>query len=101
MRLTFLFATRSKVACFNTEPNCELFRGEFYVQRRTMIKDYCPGYLDTTSGGVVHFGETYEENAEREVAEEMGIYDVPLKYLTTFLYKVNISRGKHELISKG
>lgn len=43
------------------------------VQRRSQKKDYCPGRLDPTPGGVVAFGETYEENAIREIEEEMGI----------------------------
>ena len=43
------------------------------VQRRSMLKDYCPGKLDPTPGGVVGFGESYEENATREIEEEMGI----------------------------
>jgi pyrimidine 5'-nucleotidase len=44
-----------------------------FVQRRSMQKDYCPGKLDSTPGGVVGFGETCDENAEREIEEEMGI----------------------------
>ena len=43
------------------------------VQRRSMQKDYCPGKLDPTPGGVVGFGESYAENATREIEEEMGI----------------------------
>jgi putative hydrolase of the HAD superfamily/pyrimidine and pyridine-specific 5'-nucleotidase len=43
------------------------------VQRRTKIKDYCPGKLDPTPGGVVGFGESYSLNATREMMEEMNI----------------------------
>jgi pyrimidine 5'-nucleotidase len=43
------------------------------VQRRTKIKDYCPGKLDPTPGGVVGFGEPYSLNATREMMEEMNI----------------------------
>lgn len=52
--------------------------GELLVQKRTETKDIYPGYWDPAAGGVMQFGETYEENAEREVAEEMGIRGVPL-----------------------
>ncbi|OQR81416.1 hypothetical protein THRCLA_11752 [Thraustotheca clavata] len=62
-------------------------KGEFYVQRRTLIKDYCPGFLDPMAGGVVQFGESFQENAQREAAEEMGIVNTPLTYITTFFYK--------------
>lgn len=61
--------------------------GLYYVQRRTMIKDYCPGFLDPMSGGVVQYGETMEENAYREVDEEMGVRDVPLRHLGDFWYE--------------
>jgi putative hydrolase of the HAD superfamily/pyrimidine and pyridine-specific 5'-nucleotidase len=44
-----------------------------FVQRRSMQKDYCPGKLDPTPGGVVGFGESCFLNAEREIEEEMGI----------------------------
>jgi isopentenyldiphosphate isomerase len=54
-------------------------RGELYVQRRTMTKDIYPGRYDPATGGVVLAGESYEENAVRELAEELGIHDVPLQ----------------------
>eukprot|EP00299_Pterocystis_sp_00344_P010837 c494_g1_i1.p2 GENE.c494_g1_i1~~c494_g1_i1.p2 ORF type:complete len:106 (-),score=26.52 c494_g1_i1:96-413(-) len=31
-------------------------------------------------------GEEYADNARREVEEEMGVRDVPLTYITTFLH---------------
>ena len=43
------------------------------VQRRTKIKDYCPGKLDPAPGGVVGYGESYMLNATREMLEEMNI----------------------------
>ncbi|CAN0347521.1 unnamed protein product, partial [Discosporangium mesarthrocarpum] len=44
-----------------------------WVQKRTMTKDYCPGYIDPTAGGVVGAGEDYDINAQRELEEEMGV----------------------------
>ena len=52
--------------------------GELYVQRRTMTKDVYPGMLDPCAGGVVLAGESYDESAARELAEEMGISGVDL-----------------------
>ncbi|CAB1120392.1 unnamed protein product [Ectocarpus sp. CCAP 1310/34] len=46
---------------------------DLWVQKRTMIKDYCPGLLDPSTGGVVGHGESYEDNARRELEEEMGV----------------------------
>lgn len=46
---------------------------QFIVQKRSHLKDYCPSRLDAAPGGVVAFGESYLENASREIEEEMGI----------------------------
>ncbi|KAL3907389.1 MAG: hypothetical protein SGILL_008898 [Bacillariaceae sp.] len=69
------------------------------VQRRSLIKDYCPGKLDPTPGGVVGFGESYYLNAEREVFEEMGISVTKgnkqrntMQQLFTFSYQDKIVR---------
>ena len=72
-RATYIFAKNS--------------REEFYVQKRTMIKDYCPGYFDPVSGGVVQANESFEENAYRELEEEMGIHGQPLTHLFTFYFE--------------
>ncbi|GIX48842.1 MAG: NUDIX hydrolase [Candidatus Tectimicrobiota bacterium] len=60
--------------------------GELYVHRRTLTKDIFPGYYDPAVGGVVLAGESYEEGARRELAEEVGIRDVPLTWLFTFYF---------------
>jgi isopentenyldiphosphate isomerase len=61
-------------------------QGDLYVQKRTMTKDLYPGYYDLAAGGVVLAGESYEVSAERELAEELGIRNVPLTWLFTFYY---------------
>ena len=44
------------------------------VQKRSMTKDYCPGYFDLSScGGVVDAGEDDQIGAEREMFEELGL----------------------------
>ena len=53
--------------------------GRLFVQRRTETKDVYPGMLDLCAGGVVVAGESYEECAAREAAEELGIVDTPLE----------------------
>jgi 8-oxo-dGTP pyrophosphatase MutT (NUDIX family) len=64
----------------------------FYVQKRSMLKDYCPGFLDPTPGGVVAAGESYEVTNTREVEEEMGIRGVQMEHLFTFFYQDSISK---------
>jgi len=66
--------------------------GELFVQERTMTKDVFPGYYDVAAGGVVLAGETYLQGAVRELAEEMGIHDVPLTRLFEFNYQDDRSR---------
>lgn len=71
MREQNLIHRASYVLVFNS-------RDELFVQQRTVSKDIYPGYHDIAAGGVVLAGESYEESAERELAEELGIRDVSL-----------------------
>ena len=75
-RATYIFAKNSK--------------DEFYVQKRSAIKDYCPGYYEIVSGGCVQYGESYEENAYRELEEELGIRNTPMEHLFKFYYENNV-----------
>mmetsp|Transcript_12800 Transcript_12800/g.19384 ORF Transcript_12800/g.19384 Transcript_12800/m.19384 type:complete len:474 (-) Transcript_12800:334-1755(-) len=67
-----------------------LHQSRLIVQRRSKLKDYWPGTLDPTPGGVVGFGESYALNVTRELEEEMGITEensgVPRR-LFTFKYQ--------------
>jgi 8-oxo-dGTP pyrophosphatase MutT (NUDIX family) len=69
--------------------NC---KGELFVQKRTLYKDIYPGYYDVAAGGVVLAGETYEESARREVAEELGIRNADLSPQFTFFYEAGSNR---------
>ncbi|KNC10083.1 NUDIX hydrolase [Klebsiella sp. RIT-PI-d] len=51
--------------------------GKILVQRRTESKDFMPGMLDATAGGVVQADEGMLEAARREAEEELGIAGVP------------------------
>lgn len=55
--------------------------GRLLVHRRSDTKDVFPGWWDVCAGGVVGVGEPYETAAARELAEELGIVDVPLRAL--------------------
>ena len=62
-------------------------RGRVLVQRRTSIKDIYPSCYDLAAGGVVAAGESYEECAEREAEEELGIRDTVLEPKLDFYYE--------------
>ena len=47
-------------------------RGEVFLQRRSRQKRIQPGRWDSSVGGHVDPGESYEDAAERELAEELG-----------------------------
>jgi isopentenyldiphosphate isomerase len=48
--------------------------GRLLVHRRADTKDVWPGMWDLAAGGVVAAGETYEDAARRELAEELGVH---------------------------
>lgn len=48
-------------------------KGEILMQKRSQHKDFYPGFWTISVGGHVGKGETYEQAAEREIYEELGI----------------------------
>jgi isopentenyldiphosphate isomerase len=60
--------------------------GNLLLQKRSQTKDVQPGKWDTSVGGHVGFGQTYEEAARRESEEELGIVLGEM----TFLYPSRI-----------
>ena len=60
---------------------------EVFVHKRTTTKDVYPGFCDVVAGGVVLADESYEESAVRELEEELGIQNIPLKTLFDFYYE--------------
>ncbi|MBP2843986.1 NUDIX hydrolase YfcD [Dickeya oryzae] len=61
--------------------------GKILIQRRTETKDFYPGWLDATAGGVVQTGENLLESARREAEEELGIAGVPFAEHGLFYYE--------------
>jgi 8-oxo-dGTP pyrophosphatase MutT (NUDIX family) len=62
-------------------------KDELFLQKRTENKDIYPGYWDVAAGGVVLADESYEDSAARELAEELGVHDVPLQFLFDHYYE--------------
>ena len=49
--------------------------GQLYLQRRSMAKDTAPGKWVSSCSGHVDTGEDYDEAANRELIEEIGLHD--------------------------
>ncbi|MGC6426634.1 MAG: 16S rRNA (adenine(1518)-N(6)/adenine(1519)-N(6))-dimethyltransferase RsmA [Akkermansiaceae bacterium] len=50
-------------------------KGEIFLQKRSRLKDKCPGLWDSSAAGHVDAGEEYEACAARELGEELGLFD--------------------------
>jgi isopentenyldiphosphate isomerase len=70
-------------------------RGQLFVHQRTATKDVYPSYYDVAVGGVVGAGESYDQGAQRELAEELGVAAVPRPMLK-FQYEdaTNLVNGR-------
>lgn len=78
--------------------------GKILVQRRTETKDFMPGMLDATAGGVVQADEVLLDSARREAEEELGIAGVPFAEHGTFYFEYEHCRvwgGLFSCVSHG
>lgn len=48
-------------------------RKEIFLQKRSMLKDKCPGLWDSSAAGHLNAGDDYEPTAVRELKEELGV----------------------------
>jgi isopentenyl-diphosphate delta-isomerase len=46
---------------------------KLWIPRRTADKEICPLHLDSSMGGHVNSGESYDEAFARELEEELGL----------------------------
>jgi isopentenyldiphosphate isomerase len=70
-------------------------KGEIFITKRTKTKDVAPGLYEIGQGGVVGTGETYEQNARRELFEELGI-----KTELTYLFDFRFGDEKSKFLAK-
>ena len=63
-------------------------KGLMLLQKRAMTKDIMPGRWDTSVGGHVGWGQTYEEAAVREAGEELGVRLDPEKLEYLYFLKI-------------
>lgn len=77
---------------------CRDERGRILVHRRSKQLSRFPGLYEVVIGGAVDVGESYEQAAARELAEELGIRVLP-RLLFTFINRSGLSPhwlGVHE-----
>lgn len=48
-------------------------RGDLFLQKRSILKDACPGLWDSSAAGHLDVGESYADCAARELEEELGV----------------------------
>jgi 16S rRNA (adenine1518-N6/adenine1519-N6)-dimethyltransferase len=48
-------------------------RGDVFLQKRSVLKDSCPGLWDSSAAGHLDVGESYADCAVRELEEELGV----------------------------
>mmetsp|Transcript_44436 Transcript_44436/g.85003 ORF Transcript_44436/g.85003 Transcript_44436/m.85003 type:complete len:187 (+) Transcript_44436:144-704(+) len=90
-------ATREVMRAKNLLHRCSFVfvfnsKGDLFVQKRVSWKETYPGHYDPCPGGVVGAGESYEDNAIREIHEEMGVTGVSLESLFDFYFEDTVSR---------
>ncbi|MFI8088275.1 NUDIX hydrolase [Streptomyces sp. NPDC086080] len=79
---------------------CRDDRGRILVHRRSEQVSRFPGLYEVEVGGAAHVGESYEQAAGRELAEELGIRALP-RLLFTFINRSGLSPhwlGVHEAV---
>ncbi|MHC4945163.1 MAG: NUDIX hydrolase [Planctomycetota bacterium] len=64
--------------------------GELLLQLRGKTKKIQPGKWDTSVGGHLAAGETYEEGAKREIEEEMGIREHSITHMYDYIWRSDI-----------
>ncbi|MEV6162312.1 NUDIX domain-containing protein [Streptomyces sp. NPDC052052] len=69
---------------------CRDREGRILVHRRSEHVDRFPGHYEVASGGAVAPGESYEEAASRELAEELGVR-APVRFIVKFLNRSGLS----------
>jgi isopentenyldiphosphate isomerase len=73
--------------------------GRLFVHRRTETKDVYPGLYDVAVGGTVVSGETFEENACRELGEELGVKGAVLYRLFSHRFQDRSSNSLTEVFA--
>lgn len=64
-------------------------KGNVLIHRRATEKKIMPNRWENAAGGGVSRGETYEQNAYKELEEELGIKNIKLQFITKNIIPTN------------
>ena len=64
--------------------------GRHFLQKRGGTKRIQPGKWDSAVGGHLLPGESYEDGAVREMAEEIGVRNAPLQPLHEYIWRSDV-----------
>jgi len=78
------------------DPGADTENRRIFLQKRSADKDIQPGKWDSSVGGHVAPGENALEAAKREMSEELGIANVDLRFLYSYLWRTDVET---ELVS--
>jgi isopentenyldiphosphate isomerase len=70
-------------------------KGELFLQKRAMSKDFLPGYWDTSVGGHASPGENPGEAVKRETFEELGLNEFQFEFIKKYIWE---STRERELV---
>lgn len=65
-------------------------KDRIFLQKRSQKKQVQPGKWDTSIGGHISSGEKLEEALKREAAEELGITDFNVQFVSRYTWKSDI-----------
>lgn len=68
---------------------------EVLLAQRSLQKVINPGKWGPAASGTVEVGESYHENAYKELGEEIGVYDVVLRTWQKVLYSPQLLNGNN------
>jgi isopentenyldiphosphate isomerase len=78
--------TRKQMRADNLRHRCTYIgvldaRGRLLIHQRSADKEVYPSWWDVSAGGVCTAGESWDDSARRELAEELGVHEVPLEHV--------------------
>ena len=80
------------------------FKGRILLQLRGRDKRIQPGKWDTSVGGHLAQGETYEQGVRRELEEELGIPSADLAFMYDYLWRSEVETERvhtYHLVHEG